>query len=129
VASRPGRAGAQRSSWPTWWIVPFLGGALAVLAVFAVVQLTVLSHPAGHASAAAPSSSAAAPQGPMPAQVFPDALFKQLTKGIQGNNKKDFLSLVAPGARPAVQTWWDNMQAIGFTTGLIMPTDKTTRST
>jgi hypothetical protein len=40
----------------------------------------------------------------MPAQMFPDALFKQLTKDIQVNNEKDFLSLVAPDARPAVQT-------------------------
>ncbi|MGH3250115.1 MAG: hypothetical protein ACRDOI_28480 [Trebonia sp.] len=96
-----------------------------VLAVFAVVQLTVLRHPAGHGSAAASSPAATAVQGPMPAQVFPDALFKQLTKDIQGNNEKDFLSLVAPSAKPAVQTWWDNMQAIGFTTGQIMPTEKT----
>jgi hypothetical protein len=120
----PGPGRRARSAWPTWWIVPFLGGALAVLAVFAVVQLTVLRHPAGHASAAAPSSAPAAPQGPMPAQMFPDALFKQLTTDIQGHNEKGFLSLFAPGARPAVQTWWDNMQAIGFTTGLIMPTNK-----
>jgi hypothetical protein len=109
---------------PTWWIAPFAGGALVVLAVFAIVQLTVLRHPSGHAAAAS-SPTAAAPSGPMPAQMFPDALFTRLTKDIQGNNEKDFLSLVAPGARPAVQTWWDNMQAIGFTTGLIMPTDKT----
>jgi hypothetical protein len=96
-----------------------------VLAVFTVVQLTVLRHPAGHASPAASSSAAAAAKGPMPAQMFPDALLKQLTKDIQGNDEKGFLSLVAPGARPAVQTWWGNMQAIGFTTGLIMPTNKT----
>jgi hypothetical protein len=61
----------------------------------------------------------------MPAQVFPDALLKQLTKDIQDNDEQGFLGLVAPGARPAVQTWWDNMQAIGFSTGLIMPTSKT----
>ena len=121
----PGPGGRRKSSWPTWWIAPFFGGALVVLAVFALVQLTVLRHPAGHASPAASSPAAAAPKGPMPAQEFPDALFKQLTKDIQGNDEKDFLSLVAPGARPAVQTWWDNMQAIGFTTGLVMPTDKT----
>jgi hypothetical protein len=88
------------------------------------VQLTVLRHPAGHAAAAS-STAAAAPQGPMPAQMFPDALFKRLTKDLQGKNEKDFLSLTAPSARAAVQTWWDNMQALGFTTGLIMPTNKT----
>jgi hypothetical protein len=121
----PGPSRRAKPAWPTWWIVPFLGGALAVLAVFAVVQLAVLRHPAGHATSAATSSAAVAPGVPMPAQMFPDALFRQLTKDIQGNDAKGFLSLVAPSARPAVQTWWDNMQAIGFTTGLIMPTDKT----
>jgi hypothetical protein len=121
----PGSGRRAKPAWTTWWIAPFVGGALVVLAVFAVVQLTVLRHPAGHASPAAPSSAVAAPKGPMPAQEFPDALFKQLTKDIQGNDEKGFLSLVAPGARPSVQTWWDNMQAIGFTTGLVMPTDKT----
>ena len=120
-----GQPGGKRG-WPTWWIAPYLGGALVVLAVFAVLQLTVLRHQAGHTPAAASSSpAAAAPSGSMPAQIFPDALFKRLTKDIQGNNEKDFLELVAPGARPAVQTWWANMQAIGFTTGLIMPTSKT----
>ncbi|HEY7276531.1 MAG TPA: hypothetical protein VH594_11245 [Trebonia sp.] len=119
-----GPGGPGKKAWPTWWIVPYLGGAAAVLVVFAIVQLTVLRHPAGHAAAAS-STAAAAPQGPMPAQMFPDALFKQLTKDVQGNNEKDFLSLVAPAARPAVQTWWDNMQALGFTTGLVMPANKT----
>jgi hypothetical protein len=125
-AGRPGGPGGRvKRAWPTWWIAPYLGGALAVLVVFAGLQLTVLRHPAGHASPAASSPAVAAPSGPMPAQVFPDALLKQLTKDIQAKNEKDFLSLVAPGARPAVQTWWDNMQALGFTTGLIVPTDKT----
>ena len=74
-----GPGGRAKPAWPTWWIAPFFGGALAVLAVFAVLQLTVLRHPAGHASAAASSPAATAPRGPMPAQMFPDALFKQLT--------------------------------------------------
>jgi hypothetical protein len=96
-----------------------------VLAVFAVLQLTVLSHSSGHNPAAASLSTSAtaqaAPKGPMPAQMFPDALFKKLTKDIQANNEQAFLSLVAPSARPAVQTWWENMKAIGFSTGAIMP--------
>ena len=131
-ASHPGGPGGQppgpgrraKPAWSTWWIAPFLGGALAVLVVFAILQLTVLRHPAGPGSPAASSPAAAAPKG-MPAQVFPDALFKQLTKDLQANNEQGFLSLVAPSARPAVQTWWDNLQAIGFSTGLIMPTSKT----
>jgi hypothetical protein len=61
------------------------------------------------------------PQGPLPAQVFPDALFKQLTKDLQGSNEKGLLSMVAASAQPAVRTWYENLQAIGFTTGLVMP--------
>lgn len=120
-----GPGGPAKPSRPTWWIAPFLGGALAVVAVFVALQLTVFDHPAGHASAAASSPAAAAPKVPMPAQAFPDTLFKRLTKDLQNKDEQGFLSLVAPSARPAVQTWWENMQAIGFTTGLIMPTDKT----
>jgi hypothetical protein len=120
-----GPGGRARRAWPTWWIAPYAGGALVVLAIFAVLQLTVLRHSTGHPAPAGSSPAAAAPSGPMPAQMFPDALFKRLTTDIQGNNEKDFLSLVAPGAKPAVQTWWDNMRAIGYTTGLIMPTGKT----
>jgi hypothetical protein len=136
-ASYPGVPGGQppgpgkraKPAWATWWIAPFLGGALVVLAVFAVLQLTVLRHPAGPASPAASSPAATAAKGPVAGQVFPDALFKQLTKDIQANNEQGFLSLVAPSARPAVQTWWDNLQAIGFSTGLIMPTSKTDQVT
>lgn len=120
---KPPGSGGRAKPASTWWIAPFLGGALAVLAVFAVLQLTVLRHLAGHASPAV-SLSAAAPKGQLPVLVFPDALFKQLTKDIQANDEQAFLGLVAPGARPAVQTWWDNMEAIGFSTGLIMPTNK-----
>ena len=122
---QPGPGGHAKPAWSTWWIAPFLGGALAVLAVFATLQLTVLRHPSVQASPAGASSAAAAPKVPVPAQVFPDALFKQLTKDIQANDEQAFLGLVAPGTRPAVQTWWDNLQAIGFSTGLIMPTSKT----
>jgi hypothetical protein len=136
MASYPGAPGSQppvtggpgrppRKPLPTWWIAPFAGGAIVVLAVFAVLKLTVLHHSTGHPAAAGSSPAAAAPSGPLPAQMFPDALLKRLTKDVQGDDEKDFLSLVAPGAKPAVRTWWDNMQAIGYSTGLIMPTDKT----
>lgn len=113
----------SRSPWiATWWIAPFLGGAVAVLAVTAILQLVVLRHPAAEAPPAGSSSGATARSGPMPTQVFPDALFTRLTQDIQNRNEAGFLSLVAPSARPAVVIWWENMEAIGFTTGMIMPT-------
>jgi hypothetical protein len=89
-----------------------------VLAVTAVVQLTLLRHSGGKAAAAGSATA----QAPLPAQVFPDALFSKLTQDLQQRNEVGFLSLVAPGARPAVRLWWENMQAIGYTTGLVMPT-------
>ncbi len=116
-----GGNGGGKRSWPTWVIVPFLGGALVVLGIFAILQVTVLSH----GSAANPAASSTGPTVLMPAQMFPDALFKQLTTDIQDKNEKAFLSVAAPSARSAMQTWWENMQAIGYTTGLVMPTSKT----
>jgi hypothetical protein len=122
----PGRQGRRaRPQRRTWWVVPFLSGALAVLAVTAVVQVTVLRHPArkpAAASATSRSAQTASASGAMPAQMFPDAMFAKLTADIQHQDEAGFLSLVAPAARPAVLLWWENMQAIGFTTGLIMPT-------
>jgi hypothetical protein len=60
----------------------------------------------------------------MPAQMFPDGLFQQLTQDIQGGNEAGFLALVAPQARPVVKSWWDNLNALGFTSGAVVPTDQ-----
>jgi hypothetical protein len=57
----------------------------------------------------------------MPPMMFPSTLFSKLTQNIQARNEAGFLSLVAPAARPAVRMWWENLQAIGFTTGAIGP--------
>jgi hypothetical protein len=113
-----GHRGGSRAkwSWSSWWIAPYLVGAIAVLLVFAILQVTVLSGSNG--------SAAAAPKPRVAAQAFPDALFTRLTKDIQTSNEKDFLSLTAASAQPAVQLWWSNMKALGFSTGLIMPTNK-----
>jgi hypothetical protein len=118
-ADSPGR----RIGWPvpTWWILPFTGGLLAVVAVAALV--TALHHPAAKPRAAPKTRpTATAPAVPMPAMMFPDQLFRTLTQRIQAGDEAGFLALVAPAARPAVQTWWANQRALGFTTGLIMPT-------
>lgn len=119
--ARPPQA-APKPVRRTWWIAPFLGGALAVLAVTAILQLTVLHHSAGQAHAAASLPATSTRPAPPPAQVFPDVLFKKLTQDIQTQNEAGFLSLVSPGARPEVRIWWENLQAIGFTTGAILPT-------
>ena len=58
----------------------------------------------------------------MPAEEFPDALFGQLTADIQAGNESAFLGLASAAARPAIKAWWDNLAAIGFTTGAVVPT-------
>ena len=104
------------------WLVPFTSGALTVVVLAAVVvgSVAVLHH--RHApKKPAPAKSPAAQAVPMPALMPSSALFQALTQDIQAGNEGAFLSQVAPAARPAVQTWWENLQAIGFTSGAIMP--------
>jgi hypothetical protein len=113
----PPRPGA-RTWWVgrTWWVLPFCGGVVGVIAVAAIV---IALH---HALANPHRASASATAQPMPTEMFPDALFSKLTAAIQAGDEKAFLGLAAPGARPAMQTWWQNLSAIGFTTGAVIPT-------
>jgi hypothetical protein len=104
------------------WLVPFASGALTVLVLAAatVGTIAVLGHHAPRKKSAA-ARHTAAKAVPMPAQMPTATLFEALTQDIQAGNEADFLSQVAPAARPTVQTWWENLQAIGFTTGVVMP--------
>jgi hypothetical protein len=111
---RPGRR--------TWWIVPYFGGTLAVIAVAALViglQHTFAGTPKASASA---TVSASAQQGPMPAEMFPDGLFATMTQDINSRNETAFLRVASEPAKPAMKTWWDNLDAIGFTSGAVIPT-------
>ena len=54
--------------------------------------------------------------------MFPDALFSALTQDINSRNEAAFLRLASPHARPAMKTWWDNLNAIGFNAGAVIPT-------
>jgi hypothetical protein len=58
----------------------------------------------------------------MPAEMFPDNLFGKLTADIQAGNETAFLSLASATVRPALTTWWENLRAIGFTSGAVIPT-------
>jgi hypothetical protein len=115
-AGRPPRSGRR-----TWWVVPFTGGALAVIAVAAVAitaqHVFTAAPPRAHSPA-----SASAPAQLMPAEMFPSALFGTMTKDIEARNEAAFLSLASARARPAMKTWWDNLNAIGFTAGAVIPT-------
>jgi hypothetical protein len=107
----------------TWWVLPYFGGLMAVIVVVAAVT-AVLHTPRMSNRAADSSGTSSSATGPalMPAQMFPDALFRQLTGYVQAANKTGFLHLASAAARPAMQTWWDNLKAIGFTTGAVVPT-------
>jgi hypothetical protein len=98
----------------TWWILPYCTGALVVFLVSGLV-IGLRSTPG-----AAPAATSAADQ--MPAQMFPDTLFGQLTSDIQAGNETAFLRLASASAQPALTTWWQNLRAIGFTTGAVIPT-------
>jgi hypothetical protein len=112
----PGPARPARRSW--WWVLPFCGGALAVIVVAAVV---IAIRPAGrtpHPAASHPAANTA----PLPAQMFPSALFARLTADLQAGNEAGFLAQASPAVRPALKTWWENLHAIGFSTGAVVPT-------
>jgi hypothetical protein len=109
------KGGPPRPVSRTWWVLPYCAGALAV---FVVAGLIIgLRYNSGTAKPAALSTAE-----PLPAEMFPDALFGQLTADIQAGNETAFLSLASPAARPAIRTWWNNLAAIGFTTGAVLPT-------
>lgn len=105
----------------TWWILPYTGGLVVVLAVAAVV--IGVRHPAsgGQAPKTRPPA-AASPAAARPEQMFPNALFGKLTAALQARNEAAFLNLASASARPAMKSWWVNLQAIGFTTGAVVPT-------
>jgi hypothetical protein len=99
-----------------WWVMPYCAGALAV---FVVAGLVIgLRHASGSSQSASPLSTALQ----MPAEVFPDTLFGKLTADMQAGNETAFLDLASAAARPALTTWWQNLRAIGFTTGAVIPT-------
>jgi hypothetical protein len=104
----------------TWWIAPYGAGALAVIAVAALV--ITLQHALAPAPRPSSSATATAAARPMPAEMFPDALFRTLTQDINMRNEAAFLRLASPHARPAMKTWWDNLTAIGFSAGAVIPT-------
>jgi hypothetical protein len=115
-AARPARPAGR-----FWWVLPYCAGALAVLVVAGlIIGLNYNTTPAKSKPAATARAVAAEP---MPAEMFPDALFSQLTADIQARNETAFLGLASAAARPAIRTWWENLQAIGFTTGAVVPTD------
>ena len=107
-AARPARPVSR-----AWWVVPYCAGALAVFVVAgAIIGLRHTPGPTRLARATAP----------MPAEMFPDALFGELTGDLQAGNESAFLGLASAAARPAITAWWDNLRAIGFTTGAVVPT-------
>jgi hypothetical protein len=100
-----------------WWILPYLGGMAAVLVVAGAVLL--IRH--GLGGKHEPVAAATTQGPPMPAQMSVAALTSDLKQAMQTGSEQAFLSRVAPAAKPAVRLWWDNLSAIGFTTGTVIP--------
>jgi hypothetical protein len=102
------------------WVIPVAGcgTALVLLIVFLVIAAVIGAHESASQSSL---PGLAPPSEQLPPEIFADNLFAKLTRDIQAKNEAGFLSLVAPDARPAVRSWWANQQAIGFTTGAIIP--------
>ena len=112
-----GDGGPARPAWRVWWVLPFCG-ALVVIAIAAGVIAIRYASQTPYPGPSRPPAAAA----PMPAEMFPGALFSALTQDIEVRNETAFLRLASPGARPAMKTWWDNLNAIGFTAGAVIPT-------
>jgi hypothetical protein len=116
---RPRRARHRR-------VLVVLGAAAGLAVVAALVAGGIMARGSGQPASRATSVPAAASPGQaMPPQMFAQTLFARLTSDLQASNEAGFLSLVAPPARPSVQSWWANQQALGFTSGVIMPADVT----
>jgi hypothetical protein len=111
-----------RSADRTWWIIPYFGSALAVIVVAALVIGLTHAFAGTPRASASTTASASAPTVPMPAEMFPNALFSDLTQDINSRNEAAFLRMASPHARPAMKTWWDNLNAIGFNAGAVIPT-------
>jgi hypothetical protein len=105
----------------TWWVLPYFSGMLAVFAVAGLLSVTVLHHSAKPQALSTLPPTAQATL-PMPAQMVTDTLFRTLTADLQAHDEAKLLGLVAPAAKPAVQAWWGNLNAIGYSTGVIIPT-------
>jgi hypothetical protein len=110
--ARPARATGRN-----WWILPYSAGALAVLVVAGLI-IGLRYTPGAAAQPAGVRSTAVV----MPAEMFPDTLFGELTADMEAGNETAFLGLASAAAQPALRTWWENLRAIGFTTGAVVPT-------
>jgi hypothetical protein len=46
-------------------------------------------------------------------------MFEHLNQAMVVHDEAAFLRWAAPSARPAMKLWWDNLRAIGFTSGTV----------
>ncbi|MDQ6874017.1 MAG: hypothetical protein M3042_03000 [Actinomycetota bacterium] len=68
------------------------------------------------------STKPAAPCRPQPSFDIGNDLSQRVTTVIQAHDRAGFLALAAaPAAKTAMALWWDNVSALGFTTGGLEP--------
>jgi Zn-dependent protease with chaperone function len=134
-------------------VVPHEPAAKGVKAILGLLLRLLISHPfaagaaavivlAGTVSGAYEGHQHARPYGAfVPVVKLPDPpslgvpgsaglpsaspLAGKLTGYLQTRNESGFLSLATPAARTAMRSWWANQQAMGFTTGAIVPASPT----
>lgn len=108
---------------------PFAAAAAAVIVLSGTVSGIYEGHqharPYGAFGPAKPSSRV---QG---SALLPSAnpLASKLSGYLQSRNESGFLSLAMPSAWPAMRSWWANQQAMGFTTGAVVPVGATDDAT
>jgi hypothetical protein len=72
---------------------------------------------AGCGGPSAGSDGAAANRQPI--SFNPQPLLDELTAALAAKNRDGFLAPFAASAKPAAASWWDNLAALGFTTGAV----------
>ena len=122
TASPYGWTPPQAKRTPRTLIFAIIAGGLALVAVIAV---TVVALSNGQSPQAAGGAASPAPGKDvwLSRTAESSTLFTTMNRDLQAHNEAGFLSQVAASAKPAVRTWWQNMQAIGFTTGVIEPAE------
>lgn len=97
--------------------------AAAVLAAVVVLGGAAAGGYEGHQHASLYGAFVSMPDSMELPSVSPVA--SQLTGSLQARNESWFLRLAAPAARKAMRSWWAAQEAMGFTTGAVVPVSDT----
>lgn len=83
---------------------------LAAFPLIGAISIGAVGYLGAHTTLADVQGSATADVGTM---------FEDLNQAMMAHDEAAFLRWAAPSARPAMKLWWDNLRAIGFTSGTL----------